>query len=195
MNVILWLLTAYLCGSLPFSVWLGGLLLGKEIRHFGDGNPGGTNVIRAGSRALGVTVIVLDGLKGYLPVLAAQRLGDLPDSALAGAAVAAVAGHAFSIFLRFRGGKAVAVTFGIWAGLTGWSSLFVLGALLLLAYFTISIDGWAVIGAFCGLLVFLAVSGSPGAILPVWIGNGLILAWKHRLDLAQRPEIRLPFLQ
>ena len=105
MNVILWILTAYLCGSLPFSVWLGGLILGKEIRHFGDGNPGGTNVIRAGGRALGVAVIILDGLKGCLPVLAAQRFGDLPDAALAGAALAAVAGHAFSFLLRFQGGE------------------------------------------------------------------------------------------
>jgi len=192
MSIFLWILTAYLCGSLPFSVWLGRLILGKEIRRFGDGNPGGTNVIRAGSRGLGVTVIVLDGLKGYLPLLAAQRLGELPESALAGVALAAVAGHSLSIFLRFQGGKAVAVTFGVWSGLTGWSTLFVLGALLLLAYVTISIDGWAVMCAFCCLLIFLATTGSLGSLLPVWIGNGLILAWKHRLDLAQRPEIRLP---
>jgi len=192
MSIFLWILTAYLCGSLPFSVWLGRLILGKEIRRFGDGNPGGTNVIRAGSRGLGVTVIVLDGLKGYLPLLAAQRLGELPESALAGVALAAVAGHAFSIFLRFQGGKAVAVTLGVWSGLTGWSTRFVLGALLLLAYVTLSIDGWAVMCAFCCLLIFLATTGSLGSLLPVWIGNGLILAWKHRLDLAQRPEIRLP---
>lgn len=195
MSIFLWILTAYLCGSLPFSVWLGRLLLGKEIRQFGDGNPGGTNVIRAGSRGLGVTVVVLDGLKGYLPLLAAQRLGELPEAALAGVALAAVAGHAFSIFLHFQGGKAVAVTFGIWFGLTGWSTLFVLGALLLLAYYTISIDGWAVMCAFCCLLVFLATKGSLGSILPVWIGNGLVLVWKHRHDLTQRPEIRLPALR
>ena len=195
MNFILWTLTAYLCGSLPFSVWLGSLLLRKEIRQFGDGNPGGTNVIRAGSRPLGLAVIFLDGLKGLLPVLAAQEIANLQGWALAAVALGAVAGHAYSIFLRFRGGKAVAVTFGIWAGLTGWSTLFLLGALLLLAYFTISIDGWAVICAFFGLLVFIAVTGSAGAYLPVWIGNGLILAWKHRLDLAQRPEIRLPVLR
>lgn len=191
MNLLLWTLAAYLCGSLPFSVWLGRLFLGKEIRQFGDGNPGGTNVIRAGSRALGLAAIVLDGLKGLLPVLAAQEIGGLQGWGLGAVALAPVAGHAFSIFLRFQGGKAVAVTFGVWAGLTGWGTLFILGALLLLAYYTISIDGWAVICALLGLLVFLAVTGSIGAYLPVWLGNGLILAWKHRFDLAQRPEIRL----
>ncbi len=195
MNLFLWTLAAYLCGSLPFSVWLGHLFLGKEIRQFGDGNPGGTNVIRAGSRALGLAAILLDGLKGLLPVLAAQEIGGLQGWGLTAVALAAVAGHAFSIFLRFQGGKAVAVTFGVWAGLTGWGTLFLLGALLLLAYYTISIDGWAVICALLGLLVFLAATGSLGAYLPVWLGNGLIIAWKHRFDLAHRPVIRLPFLR
>lgn len=194
MNVVLFTLAAYLCGSLPFSVWLGRLVLGTEIRQFGDGNPGGTNVIRAGSRPLGLAVILLDGLKGLLPVLAAQEIAGLQSWALASVALAAVAGHAFSIFLRFQGGKAVAVTFGIWAGLMGWGALFVLGALLLLAYYSITVDGWAVVCALFGLLLFLAVTGSAGPHLYIWIGNGLIVAWKHRLDLSQRPGFRLPFL-
>ncbi len=191
MTVVLWTLIAYLCGSLPFSVWLGRYILAKEIRQFGDGNPGGTNVIRAGSRMLGIVVIVLDALKGWLPVLASQEISGLQGWGLAAVALAAVAGHAFSIFLGLQGGKAVAVTFGIWAGLTGWSTLFLLGALLLLAYFTIAIDGWAVVCALFGMLVFLAVTGSIGTYLPVWIGNSLIVAWKHRRDLVRRPEIRL----
>ena len=191
MNAILWTAIAYLCGSVPFAVWLGRLLLGKEIRQFGDGNPGGTNVIRAGGKGLGLSVIFLDGLKGLLPVLAAQLFAELNSWSLVAVALAAVAGHAFSIFLTFQGGKAVAVTFGVWAGLTGWSTLFVLGALLLVAYLAISVDGWAVMCALCGLLVFLVVVGSPLTTLSVWLGNGLILAWKHRLDLAQRPQVRI----
>lgn len=194
MNVAIWTLAAYLCGSLPFSVWMGRLFLGTEIREFGDGNPGGTNVIRAGSRPLGLAVIFLDGLKGLIPVLAAQEIEGLQSWELAPVALAAVAGHAFSIFLRFEGGKAIAITFGIWAGLTGWSTLIVLGALLLIAYFSITVDGWAVICTLFGLLVFIAVTGSTGPYLCVWLGNGLIVAWKHRLDLARQPEFRPPFL-
>ena len=190
MSVLLWTAFAYLCGSVPFAVWLGGLVLRKEIRRYGDGNPGGTNVIRAGGRVLGLAVIFLDGLKGLLPVFAAHTLGDLGGWSLGAVALAAVAGHAFSIFLRFSGGKAVAVTFGIWAGLTGWSTLFVLGALLIVAYFGITVDGWAVMGALCGLLVYLVVAGSPLAVLTVWLGNLLIVAWKHRHDLALRPRVR-----
>lgn len=193
MNFAIWAVAAYLCGSLPFSVWLGRLFLGTEIRKFGDGNPGGTNVIRAGSKPLGLAVIFLDGLKGLIPVLAAQEIEGLQSWALASVALAAVAGHSFSIFLRLQGGKAVAVTFGIWAGLTGWSTLFVLGALLVIAYFLISINGWAVVCTLFGLLVFLTVTGSTGPFLCVWLGNSLIVGWKHRVDLAQRPDFRLPF--
>ncbi len=190
MSVLLWTAIGYLCGSMPFAVWLGSLLLRKEIRRYGDGNPGGTNVIRAGGKVLGLAVIFLDGLKGLLPILAAHTLGGLGGWSLGAVALAAVAGHAFSIFLRFQGGKAVAVTFGIWAGLTGWSTLFVLGALLIVAYLALSVDGWAVIVALCGLLVYLVVTGSPLAVLTVWLGNVLIVAWKHRYDLVQRPRVR-----
>ena len=191
MIYVLWILGAYLCGSLPFSVWLGRLLLRKEIRDFGDGNPGGTNVIRAGGNGLGLAVIVLDGLKAQLPILLAQQFGHLSGWPLAALALAVVLGHAFSIFLGFRGGKAVAVTFGIWAGLNGWTILFVLGALLLVAYYAISVDGWAVMFALGGLLIYLIAAGSSPLTLGVWLCNSLILAWKHRKDLAQRPGFRL----
>ena len=190
MNAILWILIAYCSGSLPFSVWTGHFLLQTEIRQFGDGNPGGTNVVRAGSRALGITVIALDGLKGTLPVLGAQHLGGIDGWLLTAVALSAVAGHAFSFFLNFKGGKAVAVTFGVWAGLTGWSTLFLLGALLLAAFLLLSIDGWAVIFALIGLLIFLLAAGHPIDLLGAWLGNALIVAWKHRRELAQPPSLR-----
>ena len=100
-------------------------------------------------------------------------------------------GHAFSIYLGFRGGKAVAATFGIWAGLNGWTILYVLGALLLVAYCALSVDGWAVMFTLGGLLIFLIAVGSSPLTLGVWLGNSLILAWNHRNDLAQRPGFRL----
>ncbi len=192
MNALLWVSISYLSGSLPFSVWMGRLLLQTEIRRYGDGNPGGTNVIRAGSRALGITVIALDALKGLLPVLGAQHVGGIDGWPLAVVALSAVSGHAFSIFLRLKGGKAVAVTFGVWAGLTGWSTLFLLGALLLAAYLLVSIDGWAVIFALIGLLIFLLATGNPIDLLGAWLGNTLIVAWKHRRELAHPPSLRRP---
>ena len=64
MTALIWTFIGFLLGSLPFSVWLGRLVLRTDIRRYGDGNPGGTNVLRVGNRGLGVLVILLDMLKG-----------------------------------------------------------------------------------------------------------------------------------
>jgi len=98
-------LIAYLAGSIPF-----GLLLTKarghgDIRSVGSGNIGATNVLRTGDKPLALATLFCDILKGFLPVLIAQRFG--PDAAAA-AAVAAPLGHIFPVWLRFKGGKGVA---------------------------------------------------------------------------------------
>ncbi|KPK05115.1 MAG: hypothetical protein AMJ56_16395, partial [Anaerolineae bacterium SG8_19] len=65
---LIWIALAFLCGSLPLSVWLGRLVLGIDIRQFGDGNPGAANVWRAGGAKWGLTAVLLDFLKGAIPV-------------------------------------------------------------------------------------------------------------------------------
>ncbi|MDX1689246.1 MAG: glycerol-3-phosphate acyltransferase, partial [Candidatus Promineifilaceae bacterium] len=120
MTSIIWIIVAFLCGSLPFSVWIGRAALEKEITRFGDGNPGAANVWRAGGVGWGMLAGLLDFLKGATPVALANYVLGLDSLILAFVAIAPIAGHAFSPFLRFRGGKALAVTFGIWAGLTIW---------------------------------------------------------------------------
>jgi acyl phosphate:glycerol-3-phosphate acyltransferase len=112
-----WLLAlalSFVCGSLPFSVWLTRLLLHQDVRRYGDGNPGATNVVRAGSNGVGLLVLVLDISKAAAPVgWAYFDLGyrGLPMFLIA---MAPILGHAFSPFLGFRGGKALAVTLGVW---------------------------------------------------------------------------------
>ena len=130
MAFLLWLAFAFFCGSLPFSVWLGKIALGKDIRHFGDANPGAANVFRAGSQGWGWIAILLDILKGALPVGLANFGAGITGWPLAAIALAPVAGHAFSPFLRFKGGKAIAVSLGIWCGLTLYQVPLVLGLLL-----------------------------------------------------------------
>lgn len=199
-NAVL-ILLAFLSGSLPFSYWIGRLGLGRDIRSVGDGNPGATNVLRAGGRTWGGVALLLDLLKGALPVgLIHLGLG-IAGWPLALAAVAPILGHAFSPFLNFRGGKAVAVTAGVWAGLTAWEGPTIAGLTLLLAYAVVRVDGWAVMGAMIGMGLYfwftpptwnglLARPDLVTVLLPVWICNVIILAWKHRQDLAQAPGLR-----
>jgi glycerol-3-phosphate acyltransferase PlsY len=190
MTWIALVLIAFLCGSLPFSVWLGKLFLGLDVRRAGDGNPGATNVFKSGSRGAGLLALVLDVSKAAAPVgLAYHNLGvrGLP---LALIAVAPILGHAFSPFLGFRGGKALATALGVWIGLTLWkASLAAVGGVVIgIALFTTA--GWAVMLGLLLTLVVILVWLPDTLLLMVWAGEILILAWTHRADLSHRPHLR-----
>jgi glycerol-3-phosphate acyltransferase PlsY len=105
-------LGGYLVGSLPFGYWLVRLVEGEDIREHGSGNIGATNVWRIYGRRLGLTVVLLDVAKGFVPALVGVLVGGETVGVLAGAA--AMLGHARPLFLRFaRGGKMVATAGGV----------------------------------------------------------------------------------
>lgn len=200
LTLLLWIIIAFLCGSLPFSVWIGQRVLKKDIRRYGDANPGATNVLRAGGRGAAALALILDFLKGALPVALAHFQAHFTGWALVGVSLAPVLGHAFSPFLRFKGGKAVAVTVGIWCGLTVWEGPTVGGLLLGLFFLVLAVDGWAVLCAILGMLLYFCLTPSAwnglaarpelAVILAVGVGNLLILAWKHRADLMRPLRLR-----
>jgi acyl phosphate:glycerol-3-phosphate acyltransferase len=202
MSPLLWPLLAFVCGSLPFSVWVGRLFLGQDIRQHGDANPGATNVLRAGNKGAAALALLLDFTKGALPVLLAHVYAGVSGWALVATALAPVLGHAFSPLLGFRGGKAVATTGGIWCGLTAWEGPTLGGLLLLLAYSLLTVDGWAVLIAVGGLVTYLLltppawngldVRPEPWVLLAVGLGNLLILAWKHWGELTKPLRLRRP---
>ena len=201
----LWIVVGFFLGSLPFSVWVGRLALRKDIRVYGDGNPGASNVLRAGGWGWGVLAFFLDYLKGAIPVGLAYQIAGFSGWPLVGIALAPVFGHAFSPFLRFRGGKAMATTLGIWTGLTIWQGPIVLGLGLGFWFLLLVGDGWAVLLAMLGLIVFLTFT-SPQIygslvrpplrpdLLAIWLVNFALVAWKYRADLARRPGLR-PWLR
>jgi glycerol-3-phosphate acyltransferase PlsY len=128
MMFALWLLLAYLSGALPFAVWLGKLFFRVDPRQQADKNPGAANAFRAAGWRLGVGVLLLDFFKAFLPVLIAARGIGFVGWELFWIALMPTVGHAFSIFLRFRGGRALVVMFGVWAGLTLYEAPLVMGA-------------------------------------------------------------------
>ncbi len=194
MTILFWTIFAFLAGSIPFSVWLGRVALRTDIRRYGDHNPGATNVARAGGWQLGALVLILDMLKGALPVGLAWYWGGLSGWSLVPVALAPVLGHAYSPFLRFQGGKALAVTMGVWGGLTLGEGPLVLAILLLLWYALIAIDGWAVLLTGLSFGAYLLLTEAEAYLLAIWVGNTLIVAWKHRTDLALVPQLR-PWLK
>ncbi|MCB0044003.1 MAG: glycerol-3-phosphate acyltransferase [Caldilineaceae bacterium] len=191
-SVFAWTLLAFLSGSLPFSLWIGRLALKTDIRTYGDHNPGATNVLRAGGKGAAALALALDMLKGAAPVALAASVGGLYGWSLVPVAIAPVAGHAFSPFLGFRGGKAVAVTGGVWAALTAWEGPTIGGLLLGLFVPFTGANGRAVLLAMTGMLAWLwftppawngLVTQPPRAVMPaVWLGQMSIIMWKHRAD-------------
>ena len=181
---------AFLCGSLPFSVWLGKLILGVDIRQYGDGNPGAANVFKSGSKVVGVFALILDVTKAAAPVgLSYYNLGirGIPMLLIA---IAPILGHAFNPFLCFHGGKALATALGVWIGLTIWkvSLAGVIGTLIGIAITTSS--GWAVMLGLSGILMTLLIWMPDPLLLLVWASESLILIWTHRTDLRQCPHLR-----
>jgi glycerol-3-phosphate acyltransferase PlsY len=112
MTGLLAILVAYLIGSIPFGFLLTRLTTGQDVRTHGSGNIGATNVLRTAGRAAGIATLVLDIAKGVLAVWIAALLTDNAPGWMADAALAVMAGHSFPIFLKFKGGKAVATFIG-----------------------------------------------------------------------------------
>src|SRR5271156_3849471 len=111
-----WLLSisiAYLLGSIPFGFLLVRIFRHEDIRATGSGNIGATNVLRSGAKWLGVATLLLDTGKAYLAVTIARHIGAGNYELEVAAAVAAVLGHVFPVWLRFRGGKGVASGLGV----------------------------------------------------------------------------------
>ena len=138
MQGLLAIIVAYLLGGIPFGFLLVKLTRGADVRESGSGNIGATNVLRTTGRAAAVATLVFDIAKGFAAVwLAAELTGGAPEwTSLA--ALAVMAGHAYPVFLKFRGGKAVATFVGAFAYLTPLP----LAAVLLLFIVAVAVTGY-----------------------------------------------------
>lgn len=183
--IVVWTLVGFVAGAIPFSALLTRRFARAEISGIGDGNPGAANAWRAGGWRVGTLALALDFLKGALPVILARAVGGVNGWALVPVALAPVIGHAFSPFLRGRGGKALSVTFGIWCGLTLYEAPLMLGSFMLLFLLLQTVDAWSVILGMLGLGAYLVARQAESFLLAVWLGNLIILVWKHRRALRQ----------
>ncbi|MBN1375723.1 MAG: glycerol-3-phosphate acyltransferase [Dehalococcoidia bacterium] len=156
--VVLLMLAAFILGGCPFSVWLGMLTMSMDIRRYGDGNPGSYNVFKAGSKKWGVVALILDIIKGIPFILIGKLAFGLGQPVLYLIAFSAVMGHAYSPFLGFRGGKALAVFAGSLLGLSQWDIIISLIVLFLLGFLFIGNDAWTVVLGIVGSLIMLMVT-------------------------------------
>ena len=194
---LIWIVAAFFIAAIPYSLLIGWGIFGVDIRHFGDANPGATNVYRAtGSKFWYIVAVCADGAKGLFPVGIAHWIVGLSPYAVALVGIACIAGHAFSPFLRFNGGKAIATTGGIWIGLTILPAMLVIGVMLVYWYKSVKESNWAVVLMMLSLLLYLLLIQSPLPVLVMWAGNFVIVLFRHREGLNHLPTLRywLPFV-
>jgi len=176
-------LFGYLLGSCPWGYWLVRVFKHEDIRKVGSGNIGATNVWRTYGKSLGIPVVVLDTLKGYIPALVGMMLVTPHDLAALAAGGAAMLGHWRPLFLRFaRGGKMVATCGGVFFGVAPWVAA-AAGAIWLIAFFAFRYASVASILAGVTLPVAAVAFGYPiSVIVFALVAFGAIL-FLHRTNL------------
>jgi len=189
-QTVLWVAFAFLCGALPFSVWVTSLG-GADARTVGDHNPGATNALKAGGWKSGLAALLLDVSKAAIPVGLACQVFGLRGSGLLLIAIAPMLGHAYSPFLKFRGGKALATALGVWIGLTIWDVPLVALAGIVFWFVLLRNSGWAVLLSLLGIAAYLLLLRPEPLLLEVLGLQSLLLLWKHRQDLRKMPSIQL----
>jgi len=177
------LLAAYFLGAIPFGYLLVKWRTGTDVRSSGSGNIGATNVLRTTGRAAGVATLLLDMAKGYFAVWLAGSVTGGSLLWMSAAALAVMAGHAYSIFLRFRGGKAVASFVGAFFCLTPLP----LVATLVIFVAVVAWTRFISMGSIVGAAVFpMAVWLILQPVWPVWTAAliaGLFIIYKHKSNL------------
>ena len=180
---VLVVLGAYLLGAIPFGYLIYRARSGRDIRAEGSGNIGATNVMRRAGPAAGIATLLLDAAKGYVAVWLAARLTGGAPWVIAAAAVAALLGHTFPVYLRFRGGKGVATALGVFAALAPRSILLalVVFAITLAAFRYVSLGSIVASAAFPVLALLLDSPQRP-VVLGAFVCAALIIV-KHSSNI------------
>ena len=178
---------AYLMGSLSFAIIVSRLMGLKDPRSYGSNNPGATNVLRSGNKKAAVATLLLDGLKGWLPVMLVKWFGKdygLEDGTIAAVAFAAFLGHLYPVFFKFQGGKGVATAAGALLGIEWLLGLATLITWLIIAYFTRYSSLASMASAAFAPLFYLLGNRGPWymerSILVAIFMIGLLLVIRHR---------------
>lgn len=174
------LLIAYAIGSIPFALLLA-RHWGADLRRVGSGNLGAANVMRASGVRAGVLVALLDVAKGAAGVLLAERLSDNAAApALAG--IAAVVGHIYPIWLRFRGGKGIATACGVFSVLTPAAMPASLAIFIAAVWATKYISAGSLLATVC-LPPIAYATGSPAPIVAAACAVAALVVFRHRSNL------------
>jgi glycerol-3-phosphate acyltransferase PlsY len=185
MLTIVFVVAAYLIGSISFAVLMSKAFGLADPRTYGSGNPGATNVLRSGKKAAAVLTLLGDAAKGWVAVFAAIKLAPHDGQGLLMVALVSLAvflGHVFPVFLKFKGGKGVATALGVLLALSGWLGLAVLATWLLVAVVFRYSSLAALVAAISAPIYAMVLILRPELVFAVAIMS-MLLIWRHKSNI------------
>lgn len=182
MSAIYLLLASYLLGAVPTSFLVGRWARGIDLRREGSGNLGATNAFRVLGWRLALPVLLVDLFKGWLPVYLFPRLVEAGTGWALAFGTAAIVGHVFSIYMRFRGGKGVATSGGVFLALAPWAALIAI-AVWGLAVATTRIVSIASIMAALAVPIVVWATQGVGAVLWLSLALMVFVIYAHRANI------------
>ena len=185
MLTTVFIVAAYLLGSIPFAMITSKLFNLPDPRTYGSGNPGATNVLRSGKKAAAALTLIGDAAKGWLAVWLAIKFspeGTMYTMVAAAAALAVFIGHLFPVFLRFKGGKGVATALGVLLALNVWVGLGGLATWIFMAL-VFRYSSLAALTAAVTTPVYAFLLGLPREWLLTSGILSLLLIWRHKSNI------------
>lgn len=188
--ILITILTAYLLGSIPSSVWIGKIFFGVDVREHGSGNAGTTNTIRTLGYKAGIPVFIIDALKGWFAIYMTNVIFgyfpemEMPEYMQLVAATAVVLGHIFPVFAGFRGGKGVATLLGVGFGLIPIPALIALGVftIVLLSFGYVSLASITATIVLPFVTYFFVMPDSP-LLLVLTLAVAIFVPITHRNNI------------
>jgi len=185
MSLVFWILISFVSASVPWSLILGYIFSNKDIRTVGDKNPGGTNTLKLSGIKVGLMAIFLDISKSFFPVYFSLFYGFVGYE-LTLICLAAISGSIFSPFLKFNGGKSLAVSCGIWLAISSG----IIGPLIcLMMAFSHSVQKthiWTILFGWLGILIWVLIFSFELEYVIIFFINFILVMYKHRKEFNQK---------
>tara|TARA_Y100000817_G_scaffold314337_1_gene312849 strand:+ start:1711 stop:2301 length:591 start_codon:yes stop_codon:yes gene_type:complete len=180
-NALISIILFYIIGSIPFAIVISKIFSLPDPRSFGSNNPGATNVMRSGNKLAGFLTFLFDFMKGFIPIFVLKIYG-IENLILCVFSIAIILGHIFSVFLKFKGGKGVAVSFGVLLGIN-----FTMGICAMIVWFIVfifsKVSGLSAIVSFLILPFIVYVIKLDDLILIFSFANSLIILFSHKKNI------------
>jgi len=185
MSLVFWILISFVSASVPWSLILGYIFSNKDIRTVGDKNPGGTNTLKLSGIKVGLMAIFLDISKSFFPVYFSLFYGFVGYELIL-ICLAAISGSIFSPFLKFNGGKSLAVSCGIWLAISSG----IIGPLIcLMMAFSHLIQKthiWTILFGWLGILIWVLIFSFELEYVTIFFINFILVMYKHRKEFNQK---------